>query len=66
MAENIFTDKEQYQGSAEKENLLKQSGLLSWFTGLSGSGKNTLAYSIEVMSSLMRTAILGSASDAAF
>ena len=28
---------------SDRENLLKQKGLMLWFTGLSGSGKSTLA-----------------------
>lgn len=32
---------------AERENLLKQKGALIWFTGLSGSGKSTIAYTLE-------------------
>jgi adenylylsulfate kinase len=31
----------------ERERLLKQGGCLIWFTGLSGSGKSTIAYTIE-------------------
>lgn len=29
-------------GRADKEELLKQHGLMIWFTGLSGSGKSTM------------------------
>lgn len=32
---------------AEREKLLKQKGVLIWFTGLSGSGKSTIAYTLE-------------------
>ncbi|GMU38464.1 MAG: adenylyl-sulfate kinase [Phycisphaerae bacterium] len=32
---------------AEREALLKQKGVLLWFTGLSGSGKSTIAYTLE-------------------
>ena len=32
---------------AEREQLLKQKGCLIWFTGLSGSGKSTVAYTLE-------------------
>lgn len=32
---------------AEREKLLKQKGVLLWFTGLSGSGKSTIAYTLE-------------------
>jgi adenylylsulfate kinase len=31
----------------EKENLLKQKGLVIWMTGLSGSGKSTIAIGLE-------------------
>ena len=31
----------------ERENLLDQKGVLIWFTGLSGSGKSTIAYTLE-------------------
>lgn len=31
----------------ERERLLKQRGCLIWFTGLSGSGKSTIAYTVE-------------------
>ena len=32
---------------AEREKLQKQKGALIWFTGLSGSGKSTIAYTLE-------------------
>ena len=32
---------------AEREKLLDQKGALIWFTGLSGSGKSTIAYTLE-------------------
>lgn len=32
---------------AEREKLLKQKGALLWFTGLSASGKSTVAYTLE-------------------
>jgi adenylylsulfate kinase len=32
---------------AERERLLNQKGALIWFTGLSGSGKSTIAYTLE-------------------
>ena len=32
---------------ADRENLLKQKGVVIWFTGLSGSGKSTLAHAVE-------------------
>ena len=31
----------------EREKLLKQKGVLIWMTGLSGSGKSTIAYTLE-------------------
>ena len=31
----------------EREKLLKQKGVLIWFTGLSASGKSTIAYTLE-------------------
>jgi len=31
----------------EREQLLKQKGATLWFTGLSGSGKSTIAYTLE-------------------
>lgn len=34
-------------GRADKEELLKQHGLMIWFTGLSGSGKSTVAIALE-------------------
>lgn len=32
---------------ADKESLLKQRGVMIWFTGLSGSGKSTVALGVE-------------------
>ena len=32
---------------SEREKLLNQKGCLIWFTGLSGSGKSTVAYTLE-------------------
>lgn len=34
-------------GRSDKEHLLKQRGLMVWFTGLSGSGKSTIAIALE-------------------
>ena len=31
----------------ERNGLLKQKGCTIWFTGLSGSGKSTIAYTLE-------------------
>ena len=36
-------------GRLEKERLLQQRGCLLWFTGLSGSGKSTVACLVEQM-----------------
>jgi adenylylsulfate kinase len=47
MPENIFPEKDSFLGRPEKELLLKQHGLVIWFTGLSGSGKSTLAINLE-------------------
>ena len=40
---------EGHVGREERETLLKQSGVLIWFTGLSGSGKSTTADILTVM-----------------
>ena len=46
MNTNIFpTDK--ILQRADKEQLLKQKGIAIWFTGLSGSGKTTIAIALE-------------------
>ena len=43
---NIFpTDKILHR--SDKEQLLKQKGIAIWFTGLSGSGKTTIAIELE-------------------
>ena len=34
-------------GPQERENLLNQKGVVLWFTGLSGSGKSTIARKLE-------------------
>ncbi len=47
MTENIFPDRDQFLDRPAKENLLKQQGLVVWFTGLSGAGKSTLAIALE-------------------
>ena len=44
---NIFPVKKGMITKEEKENLLKQKGIVLWFTGLSGSGKTTLALNVE-------------------
>lgn len=47
MLPNIFPEMDQFLGRSDKENLLKQHGIVVWFTGLSGSGKSTLAVNLE-------------------
>ena len=47
MAENIYPISEQMMSRAEKEALLCQRGVMVWFTGLSGSGKSTIAMGVE-------------------
>ena len=47
MAENIYPIYDQMMTRADKEALLRQHGLMVWFTGLSGSGKSTIAMGVE-------------------
>ncbi len=50
MTENKATNitwHEGHVGREEREKLLKQKGATLWFTGLSGSGKSTIAYTLE-------------------
>lgn len=48
MEENhIYPIFDRMLGRADKEDLLKQHGLMIWFTGLSGSGKSTVAIALE-------------------
>lgn len=47
MAENIYPIYEQMMSRADKEAMLCQRGLMVWFTGLSGSGKSTIAMGVE-------------------
>lgn len=47
MAENIYPIYDQMMTRADKETLLRQHGLMVWFTGLSGSGKSTIAMGVE-------------------
>ena len=47
MAENIYPIFEKMLQRKDREALLKQKGIMSWFTGLSGSGKSTLAIALE-------------------
>jgi adenylylsulfate kinase len=46
--ENIFTVFDQILGRSDKEKLLKQHARVIWMTGLSGSGKTTIARGIEL------------------
>lgn len=48
-AKNIFTIYDETLQREEKEALLKQRGLVIWMTGLSGSGKSTIALLLERM-----------------
>lgn len=45
--ENIFPIFEQIVGRKEKEQLLNQTAKVVWMTGLSGSGKSTIAIALE-------------------
>jgi adenylylsulfate kinase len=47
MAENIYPIYDQMMSRSDKEKLLHQHGLMVWFTGLSGSGKSTIAMGVE-------------------
>jgi len=47
MAENIYPISEQMMSRTDKEALLCQRGVMVWFTGLSGSGKSTVAMGVE-------------------
>ncbi len=47
MTENIFPNRDRFLERPEKEQLLKQHGLVVWFTGLPASGKSTLAIAME-------------------
>lgn len=44
---NIFPIFEQMLSRKDKEELLGQRGTMLWFTGLSGSGKSTVAIAVE-------------------
>ncbi len=46
-AKNIFPVFSRMLTKEDKERLLKQRGVVLWFTGLSGSGKSTLAIEVE-------------------
>ncbi|MCG8411291.1 MAG: adenylyl-sulfate kinase [Bacteroidales bacterium] len=43
----IFPERERFIERLQKEQILKQRGIVIWFTGLSGSGKSTLAQELE-------------------
>ena len=45
--ENIHPIFDRMLQRKDKEELLKQRGVMIWFTGLSGSGKSTLAIALE-------------------
>ena len=49
MSTNIFPDRDHFLERPAKEALLKQKGLVIWFTGLSALGKSTLAIALERM-----------------
>lgn len=44
---NIYPIFDKMLGRADKERLLKQHSVMIWFTGLSGSGKSTVAIALE-------------------
>ncbi len=44
---NIFPIYDKMLTRADKEQLLHQRGMMIWFTGLSGSGKSTIALGVE-------------------
>lgn len=44
---NLYPIFERMLRRSDREFLLKQKGIMLWFTGLSGSGKSTLALAIE-------------------
>lgn len=45
--ENIYPIFDRMLSRQDKENLLGQRGVMLWFTGLSGSGKSTVAIALE-------------------
>ena len=47
MTENIYPISDQMMSRSDKEALLCQRGVMVWFTGLSGSGKSTIAMGVE-------------------
>ena len=46
-ATNIYPRFDRMMSRDDKEQLLKQRGMMLWFTGLSGSGKSTVAIALE-------------------
>lgn len=46
-ATNIYPIFDRMMSRDDKEQLLKQHGIMLWFTGLSGSGKSTVAIALE-------------------
>lgn len=47
MKHNVYPIFDKMMTRADKEQLLNQCGLMVWFTGLSGSGKSTIAIALE-------------------
>ena len=45
--ENIYPIFDKMMSKQDREELLKQHGVMLWFTGLSGSGKSTVAIALE-------------------
>ncbi|MCD8137330.1 MAG: adenylyl-sulfate kinase [Parabacteroides gordonii] len=45
--DNIYPIFDRMMGREDKETLLKQRSVMVWFTGLSGSGKSTIAIALE-------------------
>lgn len=45
--DNIYPIFDRMLTRSDKENLLRQRGVMLWFTGLSGSGKSTIAIALE-------------------
>ncbi len=47
MTENIYPTYDRMMTREQRETLIHQRGLMVWFTGLSGSGKTTVALGVE-------------------
>ncbi len=47
MSQNIYPIYDQMLSRKDREQLLHQRGVMIWFTGLSGSGKSTIALGVE-------------------